>query len=83
MIREIIKLVGIISAIAILFGVVNYTEHHYKREAIVLDGYTVEDNAGYIWLVSTYGYAEGDEVTLYMYDNCTTSIYDDVVERIK
>lgn len=77
------KALLIILAMLVIGRYALYLNHHYTREATVVDNCTAVDDSGNVWKVDTRGYRRGEEVVLCMYDNNTIEIYDDVVERIR
>lgn len=77
----------IIIAIAILIiSSINSIDSTYKRQAIVIDStagiVTVRDNQGHIWEYKGTA-VKGDNVTLIMNDNHTTTIKDDIITEAK
>lgn len=84
---------AILSVLAVLavvagFGYVGHMEHSYTRkrcEVVAIEGneVVVLDEAGHEWSFIGEGYKLGEVVTLEMFDNCTSSIYDDEVIEVK
>ena len=69
-------------------GFIGYTEHRYTKENCVVveiegDEITVEDNLGYAWTFYGEGFQKGERVNLMMFDSCTGTNADDVIERVE
>jgi hypothetical protein len=71
-----------------MIGVIGYTEHRYTKENCVVvmvenDEITVEDKLGYAWTFYGEGFQKGDKVNLKMFDSCTGTNTDDVIEGVE
>jgi hypothetical protein len=71
-----------------MIGVIGYTEHRYTKENCVVvmvenDEITVEDNLGCGWTFYGEGFKKGDKVNLKMFDSCTGTNTDDVIEGVE
>ena len=72
----------------VLPGLVGNYEHHYTREAKVVevsdDLVVVEDNCGYVWEFYGNGYEVGQQVKMKMFTNYThDTIFDDEIEKVE
>ena len=72
----------------VLPGLVGNYEHHYTREAEVIevsdDLIVVEDNCGYLWGFYGNGYEVGQQVKMKMFTNYThDTIFDDEIEKVE
>ena len=72
----------------VLPGLVGNYEHHYTREAEVIevsdDLIVVEDNCGYLWEFYGNGYEVGQQVKMKMFTNYThDTIFDDEIEKVE
>ena len=71
-----------------MVGVIGYTEHRYTKENCVVvmvenDEITVEDNLGEWWTFYGEDFQEGEKVNLKMFDSCTGTNTDDVIENVE
>ena len=71
-----------------MVGCVGYTEHRYTRkncEVVIVenDKITVEDELGYLWTFEGEGFEKGEKVNLKMFDSCTGTMEDDIIEGIE
>ena len=71
-----------------MVGVIGYTEHRYTKENCVVimvenDEITVEDKLGYTWTFYGEGFQKGDKVNLKMFDSCTGTNTDDIIENVE
>lgn len=71
-----------------MVGVIGYTEHRYTKENCVVvmvenDEITVEDNLGEWWTFYGEGFQKGDKVNLEIFDSCTGTNTDDVIENVE
>lgn len=78
-------IIGIILIIGIL--IVGTYEHTYKlKECKVIDtsnyNAMIQDNRGHIWEVHNIDLDIGQKVELYMYNNRTKNIKDDIVKEV-
>ena len=82
-----IKRLFIILACLGMLGIVGTIENTYTRdvEVIAIHGTEVRvaDNHQRVWEFEGEGYQEGDEITVVMHTNFTTSIYDDKIIDVK
>ena len=82
-----IKRIVLVVAIIMVLSVVGMLESTYTRDVVVTDvdciEVTVEDRQGHHW--SFYGddYTVGQEITVVMNDQHTSSIYDDTIVDVK
>ena len=72
----------------VLPGLVGNYEHHYTREAEVVevsdDLIVVEDNCGYLWEFYGNNYEVGQQVKMKMFTNYThDTIFDDEIEKVE
>lgn len=72
----------------LLPGIASYVEHHYTRDAevveIVGDVVVVEDACGFEWEFYGSGFAIGDKVEIKMFTNFThEKISDDEIEKVE
>ena len=72
----------------VLPGLVGNYEHHYTRDAEVIevddDLIVVEDNCGYLWEFYGNGYEVGQQVKMKMFTNYThDTIFDDEIEKVE
>ena len=72
----------------VLPGLVGNYEHHYTREAEVVevsdDLIVVEDNCGYLWEFYGNDYEVGQQVKMKMFTNYThDTIFDDEIEKVE
>ena len=72
----------------VLPGLAGNYEHHYTREAEVVevsdDVIVVEDNCGYLWEFYGNGYEVGQQVKMKMFTNYThDTIFDDEIEKVE
>ena len=75
-------------AFILLPGIAGNYEHHYTREAEVIevddDLIVVEDNSGYLWEFYGNGYEVGQQVKMKMFTNYThDTIFDDEIEKVE
>lgn len=82
-----IKRLLIILACLGVLGIVGTIENTYTRdvEVIAIHGTEVRvaDSHQRVWGFEGEGYQEGDEITVVMHTNFTTSIYDDKIIDVK
>lgn len=69
-------------------GVLGHFEHRYTRKncevvTIENDKITVEDELGEWWTFYGEGFEKGDKVNLKMFDSCTGTNTDDVIEGVE
>lgn len=69
-------------------GFIGYTEHRYTKENCVVveiegDEITVVDRLGQGWTFYGEGFQKGEKVNLMMFDSCTGTNTDDVIERVE
>ena len=69
-------------------GFIGYTEHRYIKENCVVveienDEITVKDKLGYSWTFYGEDFEKGEKVNLKMFDSCTGSMKDDVIEGVE
>lgn len=90
--NEVVEFIFGLTIILLVFivlpGIVGNYEHHYTREAEVIevsgDLVVVEDNCGYLWEFYGNGYKVGQQVKMKMFTNCThDTIFDDEIEKVK
>ena len=72
----------------VLPGLVGNYEHHYTREAEVVevsdDLIVVEDNCGYLWEFYGNDYEVGQQVKMKMFTNYThDTVFDDEIEKVE
>ena len=72
----------------VLPGIVGNYEHHYTREAEVVEVndelVVVEDNCGYLWEFYGDDYEVGQQVKMKMFTNYThDTIFDDEIEKVE
>ena len=72
----------------VLLGLAGNYEHHYTREAKVVevsdDLVVVEDACGYEWEFYGDGYEVGQQVKMKMFTNYThDTIFDDEIEKVE
>ena len=77
----------IISLLVPMLCGANYIEHNYIREnCIVIEAHNnnikVKDKSGFIWSFNGEGFFIGDIVDLKMYDNTTTTHFDDIIKDV-
>lgn len=86
--KRILATTLIIALFISFIGFIGYTEHRYTKENCVVvmvegDEITVEDKLGYGWTFYGEGFQKGDKVNLTMFDSCTGTNTDDVIERVE
>lgn len=84
----IVGTVMLLLVFVVLPGLVGNYEHHYTRNAEVVevsdDLIVVEDNCGYLWEFYGDGFEVGQKVEMKMFTNYThNTIFDDEIEKIK
>jgi hypothetical protein len=72
----------------ISLGVLGHFEHRYIRKnceiiTVENDKITVEDELGYLWTFEGDGFEKGEKVNLKMFDSCTGTMEDDVIEGVE
>ena len=72
----------------VLPGLIGNYEHHYTREAEVVevsdDLIVVEDNCGYLWEFYGNDYEVGQQIKMKMFTNYThDTIFDDEIEKVE
>lgn len=77
-----------IGFIVVAFTLCSYIEHNYTRKSCeviqVHNGIVaVVDKGGNVWEFEGEGYHKGDTVNLHMNDNCTSTICDDYIKKVK
>ena len=84
----IIGLVAFCFAFILLPSIAGYFEHHYTREAEVVevcgDAVLVEDTCGFKWEFYGDGFEVGQQVKMKMFTNYThNTIFDDEIEKVE
>ena len=84
----IISLVAFCFAFILLPSIAGYFEHHYTRQAEVVevcgDVVLVEDACGFEWEFYGDGFKVGQKVEMKMYTNFTdNTIFDDEIEKVE
>ena len=84
----IIGLVAFCFAFILLPGIAGYFEHHYTRQAEVIevcdDIVLVEDTCGFEWEFYGDGFEVGQKVEMKMHTNFThNTIFDDKIEKVE
>ena len=82
-----IKRIIIVLTIIMMLGVLGHYEHQYTRDVVVVEiqgqEVTVEDKQGHFWCFNGTDYTIDQEITVVMYDNHTSTIYDDIIKGVK
>lgn len=86
--KKLIATTLVVILFVMMVGVIGYTEHRYTKENCVVvmvenDEITVEDNLGEWWTFYGEGFQKGERVNLTMFDSCTGTNRDDVIERVE
>ena len=86
--KFIIGLVAFCFAFILLPGIAGYFEHHYTRQAEVIevrgDVVLVEDTSGFEWEFYGKGFEVGQKVEMKMHTNFThDTIFDDEIEKVE
>ena len=83
----IIKRLLVLIAILLFIGFIGHIEAHYTREVTVIEvqdqEVTVKDKQGNLWCFNGTDYTVGQELVVVMYDNHTSTIYDDIIKGVK
>lgn len=81
-----IRYVVLMVLLMLIVGVVGHSETHYNREGVVVevngDIITVEDFTGNLWDFIGDSYSVNDMVNMTMFNNGTSSIYDDSIIEV-
>ena len=86
--KKIIAATLVVILFVMMVGVIGYTEHRYTKENCMVvmvedNEITVEDNLGEWWTFYGEGFQKGDRVNLEMFDSCTGTNTDDVIENVE
>ena len=86
--KRILATTLVVILFVMMVGVIGYTEHRYTKENCVVvmvenDEITVEDNLGHWWTFYGEGFQKGEKVNLTMFDSCTGTNTDDVIENVE
>lgn len=77
----------IILTVIMLLGVLGHYEHQYTRDVVVVEvqgqEVTVEDKQGNLWCFNGTDYTVDQELVVVMYDNQTSTIYDDEIVKVR
>ena len=86
--KKLIATTLVVILFVMMVGVIGYTEHRYTKENCMVvmvedNEITVEDNLGEWWTFYGEGFQKGDKVNLKMFDSCTGTNSDDVIENVE
>ena len=86
--KKLIATILVVILFVMMVGVIGYTEHRYTKENCMVvmvedNEITVEDNLGEWWTFYGEGFQKGDKVNLKMFDSCTGTNTDDVIENVE
>ena len=86
--KKLISAILCVVLFVLMVGCVGYTEHRYIREncvVVMVEGseITVEDTLGNWWTFEGDGFEKGDKVNLKVFDSCTGTMEDDIIEGVE
>ena len=86
--KKILAATLVVILFVMMVGVIGHTEHRYTRKnceiiTVENDKITVKDELGYLWTFEGEGFEKGEKVNLKMFDNCTGTMKDDVIEGVE